>query len=67
MVGFGNRERRTGVADRVTIITGPAATSAERLIADCTQPYDFVFIDADKPSNHAVSPPMVVRLSERGR
>jgi predicted O-methyltransferase YrrM len=44
---------RAGVADRVAIITGPAAESAERLIADGAQPFDFVFIDADKPSNPA--------------
>ena len=45
--------RRAGVADRVAIITGPAAESAEHLIAAGAQPYDFVFIDADKPSNPA--------------
>jgi predicted O-methyltransferase YrrM len=45
--------QRAGVADRVAIITGSAAESAERLIADGAQPYDFVFIDADKPSNPA--------------
>jgi predicted O-methyltransferase YrrM len=45
--------KRAGLADRVTIITGPAAESAERLIQDRTEPYDFVFIDADKPSNPA--------------
>lgn len=44
---------RAGVADRVAIITGPAAESAQRLIADGAQPYDFVFIDADKPGNPA--------------
>lgn len=45
--------QRAGVADRVAIITGAAATSAERLIADGAHPYDFVFIDADKPGNTA--------------
>jgi predicted O-methyltransferase YrrM len=42
---------RAGVADRVEIIVGPAADSARRLIKDDTEPYDLVFIDADKPSN----------------
>jgi predicted O-methyltransferase YrrM len=39
------------VAERVEIIVGPAADSARRLVKDAVAPYDFVFIDADKPSN----------------
>jgi predicted O-methyltransferase YrrM len=42
---------RAGVAEQVEIIVGPAADSARRLAAGRTQPYDLVFIDADKPSN----------------
>jgi predicted O-methyltransferase YrrM len=42
---------RAGVADRVDIIVGPAADSARRLVEDGAEPYDLVFIDADKPSN----------------
>ena len=42
---------RAGVADRVDVLVGPAADTAQRLIKDGTEPYDFVFIDADKPSN----------------
>ncbi|WP_316519966.1 O-methyltransferase [Kitasatospora brasiliensis] len=42
---------RAGVADRVDVLVGPAADSAHRLIEDGAEPYDFVFIDADKPSN----------------
>jgi predicted O-methyltransferase YrrM len=42
---------RAGVADRVDVIVGPATQSARRLVQDGTQPFDFVFIDADKPSN----------------
>jgi predicted O-methyltransferase YrrM len=42
---------RAGVGDRVDIVVGPAAESARRLIEAATEPYDFVFIDADKPSN----------------
>lgn len=42
---------RAGVLDRVDIVVGPAADSARRLIDEGAEPYDFVFIDADKPSN----------------
>ncbi|MBT2207286.1 O-methyltransferase [Actinomadura sp. NEAU-AAG7] len=44
---------RAGVTDRVEILTGPATESAQRLIDDAVEPYDFVFIDADKPNNPA--------------
>lgn len=43
----------SGVADRVETIVGPAAESAARLISDSVEPFDFVFIDADKPNNPA--------------
>jgi predicted O-methyltransferase YrrM len=43
--------RAAGVAERVDVLVGPAADSARRLIGDGAAPYDFVFIDADKPSN----------------
>lgn len=43
--------RRAGVADRIELIEGPAAESAQRLIDGGTAPFDLVFIDADKPSN----------------
>jgi predicted O-methyltransferase YrrM len=42
---------RARMSERVDIIVGPAADSARRLIDANTEPYDFVFIDADKPSN----------------
>lgn len=42
---------RAGVADRVDLVVGPAAESARRLVESGEQSYDFVFIDADKPSN----------------
>ena len=42
---------RAQVSERVDIIVGPAADSARRLVDADTEPYDFVFIDADKPSN----------------
>lgn len=44
---------RAGVADRVDVIVGPAAESAQQLIDGGSEPFDFVFIDADKPSNPA--------------
>jgi predicted O-methyltransferase YrrM len=44
---------RAGVLDRVDIVVGPAADSARRLLDEGTEPFDFVFIDADKPSNPA--------------
>ena len=42
---------RAGVADRTDIIVGPAAASAQELIDTGAEPFDLVFIDADKPSN----------------
>lgn len=42
---------RAGVADRIELIEGPAADSAQRLIDGGAAPFDLVFIDADKPSN----------------
>ncbi|AWH96834.1 O-methyltransferase [Dietzia psychralcaliphila] len=42
---------RAGVPDRVTVLMGPAAESAQGLIDSGAEPFDLVFIDADKPSN----------------
>ena len=42
---------RAGVADRVEVLVGPAADTAERLAEAGVEPFDLVFIDADKPSN----------------
>lgn len=44
---------RAGVADRVTVLEGPAVGSARTLIEEGTAPFDLVFIDADKPNNPA--------------
>jgi predicted O-methyltransferase YrrM len=40
-----------GVSDRVDVVVGPAADSAMALIDAGEEPFDVVFIDADKPSN----------------
>lgn len=42
---------RAGVADRVEILVGPARETLERLIGEGAEPFDFVFLDADKPGN----------------
>ncbi|SMX98164.1 Predicted O-methyltransferase YrrM [Brevibacterium linens] len=42
-----------GVSHRIETIVGRATESAERLIHDGAEPFDFVFIDADKPNNPA--------------
>ncbi|MBB1033992.1 O-methyltransferase [Dietzia sp. CQ4] len=42
---------RAGVADRVEVLVGPAADSARALIDSGAEPFDLVFIDADKPGN----------------
>ncbi|MFN3338361.1 MAG: O-methyltransferase [Dietzia sp.] len=49
-VARGNLER-AGVADRVEVLVGPAADSARGLIDSGAEPFDLVFIDADKPGN----------------
>lgn len=42
---------RAALADRVEIIVGPAIESLARLTRSIPDPFDLVFIDADKPSN----------------
>jgi len=39
---------RAGHSAHVTVRVGPAAASLAELIAEGTQPFDFIFIDADK-------------------
>ena len=39
---------RAGLSGRTTILVGPASDSLNRLTADRTEPFDLVFIDADK-------------------
>jgi predicted O-methyltransferase YrrM len=40
---------RAGVGSRISIAVGPAAQSMRRLIAEQVEPFDLIFIDADKP------------------
>ena len=40
---------RSVVGSRVTIEVGPAAETMQRLIRERVQPFDLIFIDADKP------------------
>ena len=40
-----------GVGDRVTIRVGPALDTLARLVDEGEEPFDFVFIDADKRNN----------------
>lgn len=42
---------QAGVSHRVKLIQGPAVESLHKLIESETAPYDFVFVDADKPNN----------------
>jgi predicted O-methyltransferase YrrM len=42
---------RAGLADRVHLMLAPAADSLRQLAADGVEPFDFVFIDADKASS----------------
>jgi predicted O-methyltransferase YrrM len=48
-VAQGNLQR-AGLADAVEIRVGRALDTLPRLAADSTAPFDFIFIDADKPS-----------------
>jgi predicted O-methyltransferase YrrM len=42
---------RAGVADRVELRLGPALTSLSQIESERRDPFDFIFIDADKPNN----------------
>lgn len=44
---------RAGIADRVELVEGPAVESLSALARAREEPFDLVFIDADKPSNPA--------------
>lgn len=42
---------RAGIGHRVDVVVGPASESLRTLVAAGTEPYDLVFVDADKPNN----------------
>ncbi|WP_147915277.1 O-methyltransferase [Ruania zhangjianzhongii] len=42
-----------GMSDRVEIRVGPATATSAALVAEPAEPFDLVFIDADKPNNPA--------------
>jgi len=46
-----NNLERAQVADRVNLLIGPATESAQQLIDQGVDPFDLVFIDADKANN----------------
>ncbi len=56
---------QAGVADRVELIVGPAADSAQALVDQGVEPFDLVFIDADKPNNPAYLD-AALKLSKKG-
>ena len=39
---------RAGLSDRVSVVLGPASETLAKLAEDGVEPFDFVFIDADK-------------------
>ena len=43
--------RHAGLQDKVQLLCGPAAQSLQTLIDAQTEPFDFIFVDADKPNN----------------
>ncbi|MDX6255497.1 MAG: hypothetical protein QOJ11_1831 [Frankiales bacterium] len=42
---------QAGLADKVNVVVGAALDSLEAMIKSGDEPYDLVFIDADKPNN----------------
>jgi predicted O-methyltransferase YrrM len=56
---------RAGVSSKVEIRVGPAAQSLAQLHAEGVEPFDMIFIDADKPSN-PVYLQWALKLARRG-
>lgn len=56
---------RAGLSDKITVRIGAAAETLPVLAAEQPLPFDFVFIDADKPSN-SVYLDWAIRLGRRG-
>ena len=61
----GENIRHAGVASHVEIRVGPALDSLKRLCAEKAEPFDFIFIDADKPGYPAYLD-AVLELSKSG-
>lgn len=57
--------RRAKLACKVNIRSGPALETLEHLVKEEIEPFDFVFIDADKPNNPAYLT-WVMKLSHPG-
>lgn len=57
--------RHAGVEDRVTVRVGPAVETLPLLEREGAGPFDFIFIDADKPSNPQYLE-WAMRLARRG-
>jgi predicted O-methyltransferase YrrM len=57
--------QRAGFSDRTEVRVGPAADSMAELIAEKRGPFDFIFIDADKP-NYPAYLEWSLRLSASG-
>lgn len=57
--------RRAGLADRVEIVVGAALDSLGAMAAAGAEPFDFIFIDADK-KNNANYLELALRLSRPG-
>lgn len=56
---------RAGLADRVDLRLGPALETLQQMVAQKQAPFDFVFIDADKPA-YADYFAQVLKLTRRG-
>jgi predicted O-methyltransferase YrrM len=56
---------RAGVSDKVEIRVGPATESLAQLHTEGAEPFDMIFIDADKPNNPAYLR-WALKLSRRG-
>ncbi|HKB02077.1 MAG TPA: O-methyltransferase [Gemmataceae bacterium] len=56
---------RAGLADKVELRLGPALETLPKLAAEGCGPFDFIFIDADKPA-YPDYLPWVLRLARKG-
>ena len=54
-----------GLSDKIRVIQGAAADSLNKMIADKEEPFDMIFIDADKP-NYSLYLELTLRLSKPG-